>query len=245
MGRIASTFKRLGKVNEIALIPRVLAGYPSLETTRQLVPIMARQGADLVELETGVTVDSCLTIAAEARRANEIPLLFRSRYDSILAYGLNEFTAACAASGVDGLVVPDLPIEAAGEVQSVCQSAGLDLIFLAVSSMDDGYLGGLDETATGFIYCTSLSGVTGDRSELGPDAVQLVERVRQFTDLPLVVDFDISTSRQVAQIAHFADGAAVASAIISAMEGLSEDEIILGVADLVREWKEATVKGIL
>src|SRR5438270_11824111 len=106
MGRIASAFKRLGKVNEAALIPYVTVGYPSLDITRQLVPVMARQGADLIEmgvpfsdpladgatiqrashaaLAQGVTVDDCFSVAAEARLANEMPLLFMSYYNPIL-----------------------------------------------------------------------------------------------------------------------------------------------------------------
>src|SRR5689334_12098415 len=108
MGRIASTFKRLSKINEIAIIPRVVIGYPSLEVTRQLVPIMGRQGADLIELmipesgdqdlgtdplRSGVTIADCMSIAAEARRANEIPLIFRSHYTLLQEYGLEEFVA--------------------------------------------------------------------------------------------------------------------------------------------------------
>src|SRR5438874_2330717 len=121
MGRIASAFKRLGKVGEAALIPYVAVGYPSLDITRQLVPVIARQGADLIELgqalsesltsgpsagavsptprEHRVSLDDCLSVAAEARRANEIPLLFTTDYNSIYEYDLHRFASDCAASG--------------------------------------------------------------------------------------------------------------------------------------------------
>src|SRR5438270_7037510 len=113
MSRIASAFKRLGKVGEAALVPYVPAGYPSLDVTRQLVPVIARQGADLIELgaplndpvaggadvseprsgaqERGVSLADCLSVAAEARLANEIPLLFMSNYNSVQTYGLEDF----------------------------------------------------------------------------------------------------------------------------------------------------------
>lgn len=264
MGRIASTFKRLGKVHETALIPYVTVGYPSLEVTRQLVPVIARQGADLIELgipfsdpladgatiqrashaalEQGVTIADCLSVAAEARRANEIPLIFMSYYNPIHKYGLGRFATDCAASGVDGLIAPDLPPEEAGDLKAACQSAGVDVIFLVAPTSTDERLERVTAMASGFIYCVSLTGVTGARSELGPDAARLVERVRQFTDLPLVVGFGVSTPQQVAQVARFADGAVVASAIVNVIEGLSEEEVLLGVADFVRELKGATPK---
>jgi tryptophan synthase alpha chain len=264
MGRISSTFKRLAKVNEAALIPYVTVGYPSLDTTRQLVPVIARQGADLIELgvpfsdpladgatvqrashgalERGVTLADCLDVAAEARRANEIPLLFMSYYNPVHKYGLDRFAANSAASGIDGLIIPDLPPEEAGDLKAVCHTAGIDLVFLVSPTSPDDRLKLVAEMATGFIYCVSLTGVTGARPELGQGASGLVARMRQYTDLPLAVGFGISTPEQVAEVATFADAAVVGSALINIMEDLPEEEIIPGVAEYVRALKEATVK---
>lgn len=264
MGRIASAFRRLGKLNEKALVPYVTVGYPTLAQTRQLVPVIARQGADLIELgipfsdpmadgatiqrasqvalEQGVTIDDCLAVAAEARRANEIPLLFMSYYNPVHSYGLEHFAQNAAASGVDGLIVPDLPPEEAGELKAACEAAGIDLIFLVAPTSTDERLRRVAEMASGFIYCVSLTGVTGARAELGPQAEELVSRVRRHTDLPLVVGFGISTPEQVARVSEFADGAVVASALLNAMEGVDEEEIIGVVGQFVRELKEATMK---
>lgn len=262
MSRIASAFRRLHKLNETALIPYVTVGYPSLDITRQLLPVIGRQGADLIELgvpfsdpmadgatvqrashaalENGVSLADCLSVAADARRTNEIPLLFMSYYNPIHAYGLEKLAAGCAASGVDGLIVPDLPPEEAGELRAACQASGIDLIFLVAPTSTEERLQKVAEMASGFIYCVSLTGVTGARSQIGPGVDDLVARVRKYTDLPLAVGFGISTPEQVAEVTRFADAAVVGSSLINLIESSPEDEILLAVSDYVRSLKEAT-----
>jgi tryptophan synthase alpha chain len=264
MSRIDSTFRRLGKSNEAALIPYVTVGYTSLELTRRILPVMARQGADLIELgipfsdpladgatvqrashaalEAGVTVADCMSVAAEARRSNEVPLLFMSYYNPIHRYGLARFAQDAGASGVDGLIIPDLPPEEAGEIKAACDTAGIDLIFLLAPTSTDERIRRVAEMASGFIYCVSLVGVTGARSEIGSSAGELVERVRKFTDLPLVVGFGISKPEQVAQVAAIADGAVVGSALVNLIESYPEDEVILEVSEYVRALKAACVR---
>jgi tryptophan synthase alpha chain len=262
MSRIAGTFRRLQKSGEAALIPYVTVGYTSLDLTRRILPIIARQGADLIELgipfsdpladgatvqrashaalEAGVTVADCLSVAAEARRANEVPLIFMSYYNPIHRYGLARFAADSAASGVDGLIIPDLPPEEAGDLKAACDAAGIDLIFLVAPTSTDERISQVAQMASGFVYCVSLVGVTGARSELGTSVSQLVERVRRFTDLPLVVGFGIGKPEQVAQVAAIADGAVVGSALVNLIESHPEDEVILEVSDYIRSLKEAT-----
>ncbi len=265
MSRIAATFRRLKKANEAALIPYVTVGYPSLEMTRQLVPIMARQGADLIEmgvpfsdpmadgatvqrsseaaLAQGVTLAACLNIAAEARRANDVPLLFMTYYNPVLRYGLERFVVDCAQSGVDGLIVPDLPPDEAGDLHVQCEAAGIDLIFLVAPTSTNDRLKRVAEMASGFIYCVSLVGVTGARAELSEGIDEMLTRVRRYTDLPLVVGFGISTPEHVAKVSRWADGAVVASALINLIDSLPEDDVIPGVSEFVRDLKEATVRG--
>ena len=267
MGRIATTFRRLSKANEAALIPYVTVGYPSLELTRQLVPIIARQGADLIELgvpfsdpmadgatvqrasqaalEQGVSLDDCLAVAAEARRTNEVPLLFMSYYNPIFKYGLEAFACDCSQAGVDGLIIPDLPPEEAAELKLVCEAVGIDLIFLVAPTSTDERLQKVAEMASGFIYCVSLTGVTGARSEMGEGIEDMLERVRRHTDLPLVVGFGISTPEHVARVSRVADGAVVGSALINVIESHpDEEEVILSVSEYVRELKEGTKRNL-
>lgn len=265
MGRIAMTFRRLKKANEAALVPYVTVGYPSLKVTRQLVPVLARQGADLIELgvpfsdpladgatvqrashaalANGITLADCFLVASEARRQNEVPLLFMSYYNPIYRHGVERFAAECAASGVDGLIVPDLPPEEAGDLKAACVAENIDLIFLLAPTSTEERIRRVAEMASGFIYCVSLVGVTGARAELSSGIGDLLERVRHHTDLPLVVGFGLSTPDHVRVVSKIADGAVVASALINLIETLPEDEILLGASEFVRELKEATVRG--
>jgi tryptophan synthase alpha chain len=265
MSRIDTTFRRLRKTGEIALIPYLTVGYPTLDITRQLLPVIGRQGADLIELgipfsdpladgatvqrayhaalENGVTLADCLSVAAEARRSNEVPLLFMTYYNPIHNYGLQRFATDCANAGIDGLIIPDLPPEEAALIKAECVSAGIDLIFLLAPTSTDERIKMVVELASGFIYCVSLTGVTGARADLSEEARKLVARVRQHTDLPLVVGFGIGSPDQVAQVAQIADGAVVGSALINLLEKHPVDEpmeIMMEASDYIRSLKEAT-----
>ncbi len=268
MGRISATFKRLRWEKEAAFIPYVMTGYPSLEATRQIVPMMARQGADLIELgvpfsdpiadgptiqrasqyalANGVTMAHCLAVAAEARLASDVPVVLMSYYNPVHRYGIERFAFDAAEAGVDGLIVPDLPPEEAGDLKAALDAVNVDLIFLAAPTSTDERLRQIAQMAKGFIYCVSVTGVTGARARLSDEVGDLVRRVRRHTDLPVVVGFGISTPEHVADIAQIADGVVVASALINHIEAmlgtLPEDEVLGGIAEFVREFKQATVR---
>jgi len=165
-----------------------------------------------------------------------------SYYNPIQSYGLEEFAAHSAASGLDGLVIPDLPPEEAHALKAACENAGIDLVLPVAPSTTDDRLKLVTELATGFIYCASFNGPTGAGAAPGEEAAHLVARVRRYTDLPLVAGYGITTAEQVTQAARFADGVVVGSALIALMEGLPEEEIMLDVAGYVRALKEATKK---
>lgn len=263
MSRIGLTFRRLQKANEAALIPYLTVGYPSLDITRRLLPVLARQGADLIELgvpfsdplagatiqraglaalQQSVTLADCLAVAAEARRTNEIPLVLMSHYNPLLKHGPQAFAEEAAASGIDGVIVPDLPAEEANELREACAGVGVDLIFLVTTASADERLERVASVASGFIYCVSVEGATGERWEPGPEMAVLVQRIRRYTELPLAVGSGISTPEQVAEVSRFADGAIVASALINQIESLPEDDLITGASDFLRNLKEATVR---
>lgn len=265
MSRIPAAFRRLKKNNEAALVPYLTVGYPSLQTTRTLLPVIARQGADMIELgvpfsdpladgatiqrasqaalEAGVTLSDCLSVAAEARRSNEVPILLMSYYNPLHKYGLERFAEAAASSGVDGLIVPDLPPDEAGELKTACDNHNIDVIFLLAPTSTEERIRRVTEMASGFIYCVSLTGVTGARPELSQALPDLISRVRPHTDLPLVASSGISTPEQVVEAIKVADGAIVASALINLIETLPEDDLIIGVSDFIRSMKEATISN--
>jgi tryptophan synthase alpha chain len=141
------------------------------------------------------------------------------------------------AAGIDGLIIPDLPPEEAGECQAVLRAAGLDLIFFVAPTTPDERIAEIARLASGFIYCVALTGVTGARRDLWEGLPDFLDRVRRFTDLPLVVGFGISSAAHVRQVGAHADGAIVASALIDRIEQLAPEQRIAGAAKFLSELK--------
>ena len=256
MSRIAAVFKR---PNHTAFIPYITAGYPDIETTLKVVPILARGGCDLVELgipfsdpiadgitiqkasfqalQNGVTPKVCLELARELSARVEVPLVFMTYFNPVLHYGCGEFCAACARCGVAGLIVPDLPPEEGAELDAAAQKSGLDLIYLLAPTSSEARIRLVAEKSRGFIYLVSVTGVTGARKALPADLEQFVTRVRRLARQPLCVGFGISTPGQAGQIAGLADGVIIGSRIIQLME--SGGKSLRAVSDFVAQVREA------
>lgn len=236
MGRIASAFNTLITRNEVAIIPYLMTGYPSKETVREMLFALEDSGADLVELgipfsdpladgatlqrvnqlalERGASLRSALELVASIRGQLSIPLVLMSYYNPILNLGDRSFAAEAAAAGVDGVIVPDLPVDESAELRKACVEAGLDLVGMVAPTTPRERVRRIAEQSSGFIYCISLKGVTGARSSLSTGIEGLVYRVRETTKLPVVVGFGISSAEQVRSVAAFADGVVVASALM-------------------------------
>lgn len=255
MSRIASVFERSGRK---ALIPYVTVGYPSIEATLKVVPLLAESGCDIIELgipfsdpladgvtiqnssyqaiKNGVTPRLCLEVAAELSQKVDVPLVFMSYYNPIFHYGLKEFCRRCAESGIDGLIIPDLPPEEGAGLEEFAGEKGIDLIYLLAptSSLDRIRLAG--ERSGGFVYLVSVTGITGARDALPADLEEFVSRVRKVIKKPLCVGFGIATPEQAGRVAAIADGVIVGSRIIQYME---EDESMAGLAGFARELRQA------
>jgi tryptophan synthase alpha chain len=237
MSRIASVFNRAGHK---ALIPYVTVGYPSVEDTLKVVPILAASGCDIVELgipfsdpladgatiqkassyalKNGVTPKLCLEVAEKLSRKVDVPLVFMTYYNPVLSYGLEEFCTACARSGVDGLIIPDLPPDEGSELEDITRRHNLDLIYLLAPTSSEERIKLVADRARGFIYLVSVTGVTGTRNSLQSELNSFVARVRKVAKHPLCVGFGISTPEQASQVAEIADGVIVGSRIIQLME---------------------------
>jgi len=237
MSRIASVFKRSGHK---ALISYVTVGFPSVEDTLKVVPMLAKSGCDIVELgipfsdpladgatiqkasfyalKNGVTPKLCLEVAEKLRRKVDVPLVFMTYFNPILRYGLEEFCGACSRSGIDGLIIPDLPPDEGSELEDITLKHNLDLIYLLAPTSSEERIRLVAGRAHGFIYLVSITGVTGTRDSLPPELNSFVARVRKAAKQPLCVGFGISTSEQASQVAEIADGVIVGSRIIQLME---------------------------
>ena len=224
----------------IALIPYITVGYPSIEATLKVVPLLASSGCDIVELgipfsdpladgvtiqkasfqalRNGVTPKVCLEVAKQLSHEVDIPLVFMTYFNPVFSYGLEQFCSDCAHSGIDGLIIPDLPPEEGSELEASTQRQGLDLIYLLPPTSTEERIRLVAERSRGFIYLVSLTGVTGVRDNLPPDLETFVTRVRKVATQPLCVGFGISTAEQAEQVAGIADGVIVGSRIIQYME---------------------------
>jgi len=239
VNRIDAAFASLRAQGRMALITYLTVGYPSLDATPALVEAVARAGADLVELglpfsdpladgptiqaasqaalKQGMTVRRALAAAAAARRRTEVPLLVMTYLNPVLSFGLDAFCRQAVEAGIDGLIVPDLPPEEAGELRQLAKQAGLDLAFFVAPTSTPQRIKAACAAATGFIYCVALTGVTGAREQLDPAVVPLVRRVKAETSLPVVVGFGLSRPEHLRALRGVADGAIVASALLDAI----------------------------
>lgn len=230
-----------------SLIAYITVGYPSVDTALELVPQLARWGCDAVELgipfsdpladgttiqaasyralQNGVTPGLCLDLAARLREKVEIPLIFMTYYNPVLAYGIEAFCREAAKSGIDGLVIPDCPPEEGGELETSGRGNGLDTIFMLAPTSREERIDLVAQHSSGFIYLVSVTGVTGARRSLPADLQGFVGRVRARTALPLCVGFGISTPEQAGAVAAMADGVIVGSRLIQLLDGHSAGEV--------------------
>ena len=256
MSRISSIFYQSGHT---ALISYITVGYPSIESTLKVVPLLASSGCDIVELgipfsdpladgttiqrasfralENGVTPELCLEVAKQLSREVNTPLVFMTYFNPILSYGLKEFCTACTKCGVDGLIVPDLLPDEGSELETITQGQGLDLIYLLAPTSTQERIKLVAQRSRGFIYLVSVAGVTGARSSLPSNLDKFVAGVRKVTARPLCVGFGISTPEQASQVARLADGVIVGSRIIQLME--TEDNFITPISNFIRGLRHA------
>jgi tryptophan synthase alpha chain len=255
MSNINSVFQQ---PSHKALIAYVTAGYPSIDATLKVVPLLASSGCDIVELgipfsdpladgvtiqkasyhalQNGVTPGICLDIAKKLRQKVSIPLVFMTYFNPVFSYGLEKFCSDCARSGIDGLIIPDLPPDEGSELEAATQNNNLDLIYLLSPSSTEERIRLVAQRSRGFIYLVSVTGVTGARNSLPSDLGTFVARVKKIAQQPLCIGFGISTAEQARQIAQIADGIIIGSRIIQLME---TDSSLGSVSNLIKELRKA------
>ena len=241
MSRIAETFAALRARRRTGLVAFLTVGYPSVEDTLRLVPALIEGGADVIELgvpfsdplaegptiqrsshhalERGVTPAVCLDVVAGLRAQGvEAPIVLMGYYNPLLSYGLEEFCRDAAAAGADGIIAVDLPPEESHPLRDACRQHGLDLVYLLAPTSTDGRIELVAGLASGFVYCVSVTGVTGAREELPAGLSAFVNRVRARTPLPVAVGFGISKPKHFRAVARIADAAVIGSAIIDEID---------------------------
>jgi tryptophan synthase alpha chain len=263
--RIDAKFADLREKGEKALIAYIMAGDPSLHDTEALVLELERAGADIIELgvpfsdpiadgpviqkaaeralRSGTTLRRILDMVEALRAKTGIPLVLMAYCNTILAFGETAFCRAAVASGVDGLIVPDLPPEEAELLQAAADETGLALIFLLAPTSTKERQVAIAKRSRGFLYYVSLTGTTGATLTDRADVEQNVQKIRRLSTVPVAVGFGIATPQDAKEVAKIADGVIVGSAIVRQVETyLHDPHLTQHVGRFVRSLKEG-VRG--
>ena len=232
MSRIGKKFEELA--GKTAFIGYITAGDPSIEKTKDLVLALEKGGCDIVELgipysdpvadgpviqlaaqralDNGTTIEKIFDVVKDIRKVSQIPLVFLVYYNSIYASGIEKFVRSCVEIGVDGLIIPDLPLEERDEILPFLNK-DIDLIPLVAPNSGDR-VEKILENGGGFVYCISSFGVTGTREEFDSSISEYLNEVKKVSELPLAIGFGISTRKDVEIFETLANGVIVGSALV-------------------------------
>lgn len=241
MNRIEEKLQHLQEKKEKAFITYMTAGLPDMQGTKELIKVQEEAGTDIIELgipfsdpvadgpiiqdasyrsiQKGTTLTKVFTLMEEIRREGvSVPIVFMMYYNTVLAYGIDAFAKKCQEVGVDGLIIPDLPLEEQGELkEALVREEGAILIQL-VSPVSKSRIPEIVKDARGFIYCVSSMGVTGQSGSFYQEILDYLKDVKEHAKIPIMMGFGIKTPKDILPMADIIDGAIVGSHFIQLLE---------------------------
>lgn len=249
----------------------VTAGFPEIETSDQLITALSDAGTDLIELgmpfsdpladgptiqyssqvaiENGTDLDTTFEIVGQIRENSDVPLVLMGYINPILHYGIERFVENAVKSGVDGLILPDVPPEEADELKAAAEENSLHLIYLVAPNTSDERMQFIDSQSSGFVYCVSVTGVTGarDGESVQQSVKRFIDRVKQnITRNPVLIGFGITTHEDAVQISERVEGFVVGSAVINQIrKNYPNSDWIMKTADFVRSLKSGGSKNTI
>lgn len=258
MNRIENKFKELKKLNKKAFVAFITSGYPNLGVTEKLVLEFDKIGVDIIELgvpfsdpmadgpiiqeasgvalKKRINLKDIMGLVRKLRKHTEIPICLMTYYNPIFCFGEEKFARLAYDSGVDGVIIPDLPPEEGRTFIKLANKYKVDIVFFispTTSKARIRYIAGLSR---GFIYYVSLTGVTGPRQALPVDLMENIKIIKKITQKPMCVGFGVSNNSQVRQILQIADGVIVGSAIVKKIkENINRPDLIKRVGNFIRE----------
>ena len=267
MGRIERKFRDLKKREEKALVAYLTAGDPNLDKTKEIILGLDAAGVDILEigvpfsdptadgpiiqaasrraLKNGSTLSNILDMTKSVRKFSDIPIVLFGYYNPILIYGNERFAKRATASGVDGILVVDLPPEESSELRKYTDRSEIDFISLIAPTSADDRIRKISQNARGFLYYISITGITGTAKPQVSDIKREMKRIRSITTLPVVVGFGISTRKQAGEIAPYADGIVIGSAFVRLIdENSDKNNMVNIISDYAKSIKEAIRQNI-
>jgi tryptophan synthase alpha chain len=266
LSRIEQTFDRLQQENKKALVAFLTAGDPDMESTEALFSTIEQNGADIIELgvpfsdpladgpviqvssqrslKAGTTLRKILGLVGKLRESSQLPIVLMTSYNPVFVYGQEKFVDDALAAGVDGVIIPDLPPDEAGEFETYSHGKGLDVIYLLAPTSTPKRIEWIGGKSRGFIYYVSLTGTTGMRDSLAEGVIEKVEFIKSKTSLPVLIGFGISNPDNARHAVSVADGVIVGSAIVRIIDDIDDAGVRLQkVGELVHSLKQAIEPG--
>lgn len=250
---IERVFKKLRKNNQKAFIPFITCGFPSLNGFFSLFETLDKNGADIIEvgipfsdpladgpviqttskiaLENGINTDIVFNSIIKIRKSSNTPIAIMAYFNTIYHYGTGRFLKKAKRAGVNGLIIPDLPLEEFTSYRSYFNGVNIDNIMFASLTSSKERLSAIAGQCRGFIYCVSVKGVTGIRNSISPEVIDFLKNLKEITSLPLALGFGLSNRDQIKRVKNYCDGIIVGSKILSLLleadsfsEGIKEVE---------------------
>lgn len=243
MSNIQAAFDKKHEEGKKAFIPFITAGDPHIEATEAFIYALEKAGSTIIELgipfsdpvadgpviqranlramAKGFSLEAVFELVERVREKTKIPLVFLMYANTIHHYGIESFFKRCQEVGVDGIIIPDVPLEEKDEFNSYAKANGVDLIALVAPTSGER-IRAICETATGFLYCVSSLGVTGTRESIETDLGSFFENIKEHCTIPTALGFGISTKEQAILLKDYADGIIVGSAIVKIVEAYGE-----------------------
>jgi tryptophan synthase alpha chain len=240
MPRIHQTFKKLKKDGKKAFIPYIMTGDPSLEKTKEVVRLFEECGADIVELGVPfsdpladgptiqraseralaqhVTLRTTISLVRELRTNTRVPIVIMTYFNPVFRYGTHDFISDAHDAGIDGVIIPDLPPDEAGDFTRHAKSSSLDTIFLLAPTSTDDRIKKVARASSGFIYYVSMTGITGSVLHIDQSMKILINKIKNLSGKPVAVGFGVSNPDEASYISKLSDGVIVGSALVKKLK---------------------------
>ncbi|MCL5985541.1 MAG: tryptophan synthase subunit alpha [Actinobacteria bacterium] len=253
MSRINDVFSKTRGEGRLAFIPFITAGFPDEKSSKELIKGLSDKGVDLIEigipfsdpvadgpiiqassniaLSNGMNISNAFNLVENLSDEISCPIVFMTYYNPVYKYGLERFAVDCKKFGIDGIIIPDLPLEEANEWITSARRSNLDTIFMVAPTSPEERIKLIAENTLGFLYCVSLKGVTGAQQEISRSTLDFILKVRNLTSKLIAVGFGISSASQVRQLKGYADGVIIGSRLMQMMLDASDPK--RGVAEIL------------
>ncbi len=262
LSKINHKFFELNKSNKLAVMPFIMAGDPNIKTTSEILLKLQEKGADLIELgipysdpladgpiiqvsasralKSGTTIIKVIKLLESIKKKLHIPIILFTYFNPLLKFGFEKFCYLASKAGVAGLIIPDLPLEEAFKFSKITNIYSIDLILLVAPTTPFERMKIISKCTRGFTYLVSVTGVTGERNNMGNRVENLITKLKEISLNPVAVGFGISSPEHVKKVRKWgADGVIIGSAFVKRISNSNQNEVVNQIGDFCGEMRKA------